>query len=373
MVRTALASSCLLLTCQCTEQAPRLSPPKDELSRKVEALTGSHTRIVWAQHIKGNEADPFAITDRLVLRGVDTRDGKGDRVILASPANYSRPILCPDGEHILFTDKNTIRKGDVKSYKPEIYLTDWRGSRPKKLGEGYAVDAWKDPVGGRIWIYAVENLKTGKALALFAERLIRFPLDNAKAREVIYEGSKLSPDNIQLSACGTKASGMAPWPHAGILEFKDEDADFSKTGFGCWTSMAPDESGLMWIMQGNHRELKMLSDGGKLTWPLRVNCDPQMKDGEVYHPRWSNHPRIITVTGPYLKPKGVSGSVVNKGGATADVYIGRLSDDARKVDSWVRVTNSGRGDAYPDVWVKEQSGSGLADRGATANRWLALD
>jgi len=350
-IRATLCAFGVVLLCQCSEEKRLLSGPADELSHQVEALTGSHTRIVWAQHSRENEADPFAITDRLILRGLDTRDGQGDRVILSTPANYSRPLLCPDGEHILYTDKNTVRKGDDKSYKPEVFLTDWAGSAPRKLGSGYAVDCWKDPATDKVWVYAVESFKSGKSLALFAQRLVRFPLDEPERREQVFEDAKLSPDNIQLSSCGTMASGMAPWPHAGLIELKEAGADFSKIGFGCWTSLSPDESGLMWVLQGNHREVKMLSGRGSETWPLQINGHPDMKGGEMYHPRWSNHPRVIAVTGPYIKAPGVSGSVVNKGGSVADVYLGRLSQDARSVESWVRITDSGRGDAYPDVWV----------------------
>lgn len=346
-----------------------LDAPSDELSRKVEALTGAHTRIVWTQHSRTNQADPFAITDRLILRGLDTRDGRGDRVILEAPANYSRPLICPDGEHILFTNKNTVRNGDDKSYKPEVLLTDWEGREPRKLGSGYAVDCWKDPATGTVWVYAVDKLKPGKSLALFADQLVRFPLHEPSKREVVFADSKLSPDNIQLSRCGTMASGMAPWPHAGLIEMEEADADFSKIGFGCWTSLAPDDSGLMWVLQGNHREVKMLAGRGSETWSVQINDDPTMRGGEMYHPRWSNHPNVIAVTGPYIKPAGIRGSVVNKGGAAADVYLGRMSADKRSIEQWLQITNSQRGDAYPDVWVSGEPGQ--SSRGKQSDASMA--
>lgn len=344
---------CAFFLTQCGEPSQRLSAPSDMLSQEVEALTGVHARVVWCQHVKAGGADPFAIGDQLLLCGLDTRDGKGDRRILSKPANYSRPLLSSDGEVILYTDKATRRDGDSKSYSPVIYRTDWSGSEPRKLTEGYAVDCWRDPATGTEWVYAVEDLAAGKSLALFAQRLVRFPLEHPGKKEIVYRDSKLSPDNIQLSRCGTMASGMAPWPKAGLLNLGDGGSSFEELGFGCWTSIAPDESGLFWVFDGDHREVVMHDPAGRGSWRLRVNCAPEMKDGEVYHPRWSNHPRFISVTGPYRKSAGEKGSVINQGGATADIYVGRLSADAKQVEGWVRITKGNRGDAFPDVWVED--------------------
>lgn len=341
---------CLLLT-QCG-RPPQAATPTEPLSQKLEQLTGAHTRVVWCQHVKAGSADPFAISDQLILRGLDTRDGRGDRRILSKPDNYSRPLLSSDGEVILYTDKSTTREGEVKSYNPVIYRTDWAGREPVRLGEGYAVDCWQDPATGTEWVYAVEDLASGKGLALVAKRLIRFSLKDPSKRELLYESSNLSPDNIQLSGCGTMASGMAPWPKAGLLNLGAADAVFEELGFGCWTSVAPDRSGLFWVFDGDHREVVMHDSAGRETWKLRVNCAPEMKNGEVYHPRWSNHVNFISVTGPYRKKAKKGGSVINNGGATADIYVGRLGSDARQVEGWVRITKDKRGDAFPDVWVK---------------------
>ncbi len=347
-----LGTVSVTLLCHCGGSEKQAEAPRDHLSESLETLTGAHTRVVWCQHETKGEADPFAIGEKLILRGLDTRDGKGDRQLLSTTANYSRPLLSSDGEVIVFTDKAMQREGEMKHYEPAIYRTDWVGSEPKRLTEGYAVDCWRDPATNIEWVYAVEDLASGKGLALVAKRLVRFPLNAPQQKEVMYDETQLSPDNIQLSRSGTQASGMAPWPRSGVLAMDGLGPAFTDRGFGCWTSAAPDESGLMWVFDGSHREVVVYAEDGKETWRLKINGAPGMKDSEVYHPRWSNHARFIAVTGPYRKTyKSKPGSVINQGGATAEVFVGRLSPDAREIDGWVQITRSKRGDAYPDVWI----------------------
>ncbi|WP_075090275.1 hypothetical protein [Verrucomicrobium spinosum] len=120
---------------------------------------------------------------------------------------------------------------------------------------------------------------------------------------------------------------------------------------GCWTAYAPDNSGLSWVFDGEHKSVTMYADDGAKAWSLKFNDAPGVKGREMYHPRWTNHARFITLTGPYSKEKNSSGNVINKGGGTAEIYLGKLSPGADKVESWLRVTQDKQGDAYPDVWI----------------------
>ena len=60
----------------------------------MQALTGTRTRVVWVQ---GDGTDPLADGHALVLMGLDTDDGKGERVILAERGSYIKPLLVARG------------------------------------------------------------------------------------------------------------------------------------------------------------------------------------------------------------------------------------------------------------------------------------
>lgn len=336
------------------EQAQRPALPQDKLSAAVERLTGGHSRIVWCQHASPGQVDPFAITEKLVLRGIDTQDGLGDRAILREKGNYSRPLLSADGSQILFTDKQVSREGDDKLYAPVILRTDWAGSAPVKLRPGYAVDCWLDPATGVEWVYAVGGIEKSKSLALVGSKLFRFPLKDPAKVETVYNDSRVSPDNIQLSRDGRVASGMAPWPKAGLFSTGEAEGPFLELGFGCWTSVSPDSSRLLWVLDGSHQKVLMMTADGQQRWDVSLLPPGTEEGGQFYHPRWSNHARVIAVTGPYLRtPDTGDRSIINQGGATADVFLGRLSATADRVEQWLQLTKSGRGDAYPDVWVAD--------------------
>lgn len=356
-----------------------LDSPKDELSKEVEAFTGNHTRIVWTQARKKGASDTFAVSEDLVLVGIDTRNGLGVREILEKPGNYSRPLISTDGKTILFTDKNTVRKGGKKHYKPYIYKTDWRGTKPVRVLDGYATQCWRDPKTGVEWVYAVRNLRATKGLSLEAQRLVRFQLEDPTKEELIYDDSYITPDNIQFSRDGTRASALFPWPNAGILVQENGQWQAKKLLNGCWTAYAPDNSGLNWVFDGEHKSVTMYADDGAKSWPLKFNDAPGVKGREMYHPRWTNHARFITLTGPYSKEKNSSGNVINKGGGSAEIYLGKLAPGADKVESWLRVTKDKQGDAYPEVWIAGAGEAALAGHqirsgarsAATAGTWPA--
>src|SRR4051794_25274226 len=58
-------------------------PEKHDASKEIEALTGAHTRLVWAECAEPEDSDTYATRDGLVLQGIDTRDGLGERSILS--------------------------------------------------------------------------------------------------------------------------------------------------------------------------------------------------------------------------------------------------------------------------------------------------
>jgi hypothetical protein len=75
---------------------------------------------------------------------------------------------------------------------------------------------------------------------------------------------------------------------------------------------------------------------------------PGFNGAEVYHPRWTNHPRFLFMTGPY-NPGG--DNQARTGGPQTEVYVGRFSPDFASVEAWARATTNDRGDSLPDVWI----------------------
>src|ERR1700704_3206066 len=69
----------------------------------LETFTGGHTRVVWLTDAENKGT--FAERNPLQLVGYDSRDGKGERIICADRANYYRPLITPDGQQIVFSNR----------------------------------------------------------------------------------------------------------------------------------------------------------------------------------------------------------------------------------------------------------------------------
>lgn len=318
------------------------STPKEKVSKNIEALTGNHSKLVWF-HYTGETSDAFGNGKQHQLMGIDTRDGEGVRKILEKKSNYSRPLISPDGKWIIYSNKHTERKGKKKYFKPKVHRVDWNGEKGEELGKGFAVDLWKDPETGKTWVY-VANLIPSERASMFADKLERFLLDDPEKRELVWKKTKISIDNIQLSDDGKRASCLFPWPDVGVIDL--EKGEHWRNQHGCWPSLAPDNSYAAWVFDGSHKALHLFGDRGKKLSVVNINDGPGMGGYEMYHPRWSNHPRFMTVTGPYKGPS------IGKSGKNAQVYIGKFSKQLNSVESWVQVTKDKLGDHYPDLWVK---------------------
>ena len=149
---------------------PASEAPADDLSKRIEALTGAHTRIVWSAHVdeKPDKSDKHGNGSRHQIWGIDTRDGAGIRRIVDKVANYTRPMLTPDGRRIVYTDKRPSKKSASKgtrNHRPSCYVMNFDGSNRKALTEAYADDVWADPEAGTFWVYACEKFKKGDGSA----------------------------------------------------------------------------------------------------------------------------------------------------------------------------------------------------------------
>ncbi|NCD34254.1 MAG: hypothetical protein EOL87_12685 [Spartobacteria bacterium] len=307
----------------------------DATVRDVRNLTKQRTKIVWTQQAEGDAKDVFGHASQLVLMGFDTGDKKGVRTICGQLSNYRRPMMTPDGEDVIYSDVTDTN----------IYTVAWEGGQPRMLAKGLALDVWKDPATGRFWVYAVEHMLSDVKKS--SGNLFRFAMDDPSITEVVWANTTISPDNFQLSSDGLRAGGLFPWPAAGILNVKEKTPAIY--GRGCWTSIAPDNTYLLWIFDGAHRNLTFLSEDKKRRWQVDISKIPEGGGFEVYHPRWSNHRRYFAVTGPYKM--GTGENRIGSGGQDVEIFLGQFNETLTAVDHFVQITDNERLDITPDVWV----------------------
>ena len=298
---------------------------------EVRALTGAHTRAVWVQQ---EGKDPDAVGDQLVLMGFDTHDGKGERVILGNRASYVKPLLTPRGNRIIYSTR-------PKPGPAEVFVVNWDGTGLRRLGEGFALNVWKHPADGSEWVYAGTGITNWEFTTIS-----RFPIDAPATREVVWNTAPVSIDSFQVSADGRYAGGLFPWPQAGIADLQAKTV--RKFGQGCWPALTSARGPLFWYFDGAHRNLTMVDVETEARWIVNINNAPGFDGAEVNHPRWTNHPHFLTISGPY----NLGGpNQARAGGPQTEVYLGRFSEDFSRIEGWARVTTNSGGDSLPDIWI----------------------
>ena len=307
----------------------------------VKALTVVQTRVVWCQDA-GNGSDAGAKSNHLRLMGFDTEDGRGERAILSKLSNYAKPLLTPRGDRVVFSNRQ----------EKKIYAVNWDGSGLRPVIDGFALAVWEDPQKSNVWVYAGTTLSNKTALRSIRRHL----LDQPSVSEPVWDKTLVDIDNFQLSANGRAASGQFPWPDCGILDLTDGTAH--KFGTGCWPSLAPDNSYRFWIFDGAHRNLTLFDSTTGRRGVVNINQAPGIGGFEVYHPRWSSHPRFMTMTGPYTV--GDRDNRIRGGGAGVEIYIGRFNTNFQRIEQWVRVTHNTNADFFPDVWIAGGRSAGVS-------------
>ena len=297
----------------------------------LETFTGGHTRVVWLTDAENK--DTFADRNHLQLVGYDSRDGKGERIICADRANYYRPLITPDGQQIVFSNRQTQK----------IYIVKWDGSRPRLLKEpGCAAEVWHDPLTGKTWVYYQESLSD------YTKPVLRFPIDDPAKVETVWSSSAVEAlPSFQLSRDGKMVATMFPWPNSGVAELPD--VAWRKHRDGCWPAMAPDDSYISWTFDGAHRNLIMTRGGEDKSWRVNISNAPGVNNFEVYHPRWSNDVRYMVMTGPYTS--GNENIKLWDGGDGVEIYIGKFNKEFLGMDEWFKLTKSRVGEFFPDLWI----------------------
>lgn len=318
--------------------------------RNLRRLTGRHTRVVWSQQQKGDN-DWQGLSPHMKLMGVDSDDGKGDHPIVSRTGSYTCPVITPNGDRVIYTD-NTAHC---------VNIVDWDGRNHRTLlKRAYALCVWKDPATGIEWVCVRPN----NTLSWISKSgpVVMHQIDKPRVKRILWSKSSITWNWFQLSADGKRASICSPWPKSGQASIPD--GSFRVFDKGCWTAIAPDNSYRMWVFDGNHREVKLYDRRKQLIGRIDMHGGQGIRDWEIYHPRWSNDVRIVSVTGPYSRNKKHvcrekdRGNWIANGGYNVELYVGRLSEDLRTVEKWVRVTRNSTPDFFGDVWVAPEQPEG---------------
>lgn len=318
----------------------------------VGEFAGARVRVAWCQDA-GDGSDSGAQGDRLRLMGFDSDDPRGARPILDELSNYSKPLLTPDGRTVIFS--NRARR--------EIHAVGFDGGMRRVLAPGVALAVWRDEPTGTDWVYAGTEKSRGDYFNSPITDVRRFRLDKPEIIERVWSGTPVNIDNFQLSADGRRAAGLFPWPVCGIASLPE--GGWEKIGDGCWPSLCPDNSLLMWIFDGAHRNLSMVRTGTGERWSVAINTAPGIDNFEVYHPRWSNRPRFMVLTGPYKA--GDSSNRIRAGGRDVEIYLGRFAPDFSRIEKWVQITSNNFGDFCPDAWIGAPAAEGAVPTAGTAS------
>ncbi len=329
LVRSVAIGLLLLVPVACSS-----APDRQGGSAEVHALTGAHTRVVWVQ---GDGTDPYAMGDKLILMGFDSDDGRGEREILAQQGSYVKPMLTPRGDRIVYSSHPDL--GDAS-----VYIVGFDGSGQRRFDRGFALAVWEDPTDGGEWIYIGADERDWAF-----GTVTRVKIDEPSRREQVWSHGMVTFDTFQVSDDGKVAGGLFPWPAAGVADLAA--GTWRQLGEGCWTALNDAGAPLFWYFDGAHRNLHMVDLNRDRRWTVPINRAPGFENPEVYHPRWTRHPRFMAMTGPYDQG---GANQVRSGGTQSEIWLGRFRDDFTGIEAWARVTHNARGDSYPDVWIDRE-------------------
>ena len=299
-----------------------------DVTEAIRNLAGAPVRLVWLQ---GAEAVHYTTSESEVkLMVLDTEDGKGARELIAGEGAYSKPVITPGGEGIVFTDRK----------ERDVLFVPWSGGEVRNLGKGFAAEVWREPGTGVDWVY----LRNGSGKE---DPIVRRRLDDPSLEEGIWDRTQNGHDGVpwfQLSADGLRFSDAFPWSACGVGVLGKPGGDgknWKKYGDGCWPGMAPDNSYRFWYFNGSHTDVIFFEANAKGKRKIPVNLMAGMNGRKVYYPRWSNDVRFITVAGP-------------ENDRQSQLYLGKFNGDFTMIERWVQVTDSGRADIFGDAWISPE-------------------
>jgi len=296
----------------------------DDLAAQILRMTGARTKIVWAHKVAGARNAWGGNAPEFELRGFDTAEGK-ERVILPGPASYGNPSITPDGSGVVFTD---VPEGTV-------YVVDWTGRNKRALVRGFALCTWVDPKTGSQWVYA--------SRAEFNPPIFRYRLDNPEIKELVWSSACSCTSGWQVSADGTRAGSMFPWPSAGVAVLPN--GSWKRYGGGCEGCIAPDNSYRFFHMgeSAGHSGVMMYDGGGLNKRMVPFNNFPGRGRQDSWNPRWSTDVRFLTVSSP-------------NAGQNQEVYLGEFNEEFTQVKSWIQISTQPGQDLCSHAWIAKGLG-----------------
>lgn len=312
---------------------PALSSPAAAAASMADLtpVTGPRqARVVWLE-----QAAPEGLARRVFA--YDAADGMGIRALTPEPGDVARPLFSADGKSVIYTRLHAKAEGEKFSYAPEVILHPWGGAA-KSLGQGMAVDLWRDPVSGKEYVYAVETLLPSLPQRLTGDKLLRFHPEQPNEREIMWTATTLGTEQFALSRDGRRAAGLFPFPKAALADLTNQT--FTPIAAGAWPAGASDDSYAAAILDGSRRRLRFFAPNLDPGWELTFMGASGWTDGGLLHPRWSNDPGVLIFTGPHKAEETAS-----------DLCIVRLRDDLRSIERVARLTE-GRAAFSPDLWLE---------------------
>lgn len=312
-------------------------------SPSLREISAARSRVVWVRDL-GDGDDKFLKGKRHALMGLDSTDGQ-ERVLWAPDDQIVKPIFAPDGSYVVVSRRRDDR----------MFRVAWSGGDVREVGRGFALAVWRDPATNMDWLYAAVDRSKNEDAPF--KRIVRYPIDDPSHVETVWKRGDVSLDSVGVSRDGTRIGGMFPWPRGLIVDTTNGRA--TQHGRGCWSSLSPDNRYVLWVFDGAHRNLFFHTEDGRYRWRVAVNTIPGGNNRRVYHPRWSNHARYFTLTGPH--DTDALGKKVKGAGKSVEVWVGRFSEDFSVVEAWARVTDNQAGDYFPDLWVEDGPSSEIPE------------
>ena len=282
---------------------------------------GMRVKVVW-QRLVGSHPSRGIMkltggNSSLVV--LDTDEGS-ERVLVPGPTSCYSPLITAEGTHVVYYDEA----------RSASFCVAWDGTGRRALGSEQITGVWGDP-------------ETGTSYVFYGSPLMRAPLDDlSKAQRVFERGGR-----VTLSADGTRAGGLATHPLCGV-------ADLTTGGFkgfarGCWGMISPDNSYRFFHLDGPHKTIYMYDAGGGNRRKIRANTMPGV-DGkyDVYAPRWSNHPRFMTIAGPI----GITSGSKNVKPTQTDVYVGMFDEQYSRIAAWVNLSPGDTFETHAHAWFE---------------------
>jgi hypothetical protein len=309
------------------------------VARRVRALTGAPTRVVWCQVLDR--------TGKSRLMGLDTEDGRGIRVILPAVSSCVKPLITPNGQQIVFSNRTADK----------VYVVKWDGSQLKSLVSGYAADVWQDPASHKEWVY----VRVGSGLRKNA--IVRYRMDDPSVSELVWDKTPVGQDAVswfQVSRDGTHAGSAFPWPKCGVAILPNRS--WKLLGLGCWTSLAPDNSYRFFHFDGTHKEIVMYDGDGSNKRILPLSNAPGVDNRMVLNPRWTNSAQFMTMDAPNQNADNAADE------KNSEIYLGRFNSHFTRVSKWVRITTNDVPDVWASAWVKLSDHHSAHSRSLRAQR-----